>query len=358
VKAICVEAIHANRPIPTGGQVIQTIKQIEATCDAGLPFDGDPHEETRAPELTLERMYYPYGFPLKVITNSEEVLEIIAGMWGDFEQLTDTEPIISEVHVVEGSSMECPPAPVYRIMLPLMLGVADADNYSIVDLLRNKAQMSISRGALQHRLYVGYLLLGMPGCIISTRYAIGIHAGCVAMDGRGILLCGDSGMGKSTLSYACAKAGWTYVSDDGTYWLSNRNGRLATGDFHRVRFRPTAGELFPEIRGLDITPRAAGKASIELRTGPMNHISCAQTTNVDFMVFLNRKSGESPKLTPYRKDVARQSMRQMMFGVPEILAMQYAKVDRFLEEIDVFELHYTDLDWAIARLEKLVREGQ
>ncbi len=90
----------------------------------------------------------------------------------------------------------------------------------------------------------------------------------------------------------------------------------------------------------------------------MNHISCAQTTNVDFMVFLNRKSGESPKLTPYRKDVARQSMRQMMFGVPEILAMQYAKVDRFVEEIDVFELHYTDLDWAIARLEKLVREGQ
>ncbi len=172
------------------------------------------------------------------------MLEIIAGMWGDFEQLTDTEPIISEVHVVEGSSMECPPAPVYRIMLPLMLGVADADNYSDLSICCETRRRCLFRVAPYSTDCVGYLLLGMPGCIISTRYAIGIHAGCVAMDGRGILLCGDSGMGKSTLSYACAKAGWTYVSDDGTYWLSNRNGRLATERFHRVRFRPTAGELF------------------------------------------------------------------------------------------------------------------
>ncbi len=44
--------------------------------------------------------------------------------------------------------MECPPAPIYRFMQPLLLGVADGDNYCISDLqqpsrrLRSRARRS------------------------------------------------------------------------------------------------------------------------------------------------------------------------------------------------------------------------
>lgn len=334
-----------------------TLQEIEAACSAGDLPDSSRHL-LDAPSLPLKKMFYPLGFPAEVRTNSSEVLVLMDDLWGKFKEQYSTEPIISEVHVIEsGGSTECPPAPVFRYMMPLILAVADSDNYSIVDLERKTTWISIARDTLRHHLYAKYFLLGNPGCCISASYATPVHAGCVALNGSGVLLCGDSGAGKSTLSYACARAGWTYVTDDGSYLLNGGTRRVVTGDCHKIRLRPTAADLFPEIVGLEITPRAAGKPSVELPTAPMTNIVCAQTMEVDFIVFLNRFSGEAPKLVPFRKDVAREFMLQALLGLPETRAVQHASIEKLLQA-DLFELRCSDLDWAVKRLETLVRERQ
>jgi hypothetical protein len=74
------------------------------------------------------------------------------------------------------------------------------------------------------------------------------------------------------------------------------------------------------------------------------------------MVFLNRRAGETHELRPYSADVARQWMRQGLYGSPESLAAQYRTIDRLLTA-EVLELRYTELDWAVDRLQTLVREG-
>jgi hypothetical protein len=332
-----------------------TIEEIERADDTSQVLDFSKHD-LEAPTLSLKKMFYPMGFPLEARTNSSEVLDLMAELWGSFEKQHNTEPIRSDVHVVEEGAAECPPATVFRMMWPLVTAVADANNYSIVNLEQNRVKTSISRATLQHRLYAKYFLLGTPGCCIATSFTTAIHSACVALDRRGILLCGDSGAGKSTLSYACARSGWTYVCDDGLYLKNCGSGRVGTGDCHHVRFRPSAAELFPEVQGLDITPRAAGKPSIELSTAPMSHVTRAQSTHIDLIVFLNRRAGEMPELRPYREDVARQWMRQGLYGSPESLAVQHRTIDRLLTA-EVFELRYTDLDWAVDRLRTLVREG-
>jgi hypothetical protein len=336
--------------------MMMTIEEIETACDTSQVLDFSKHD-LEAPALLLTEMFYPLGFPLEVRTNSHEVLELMAELWGNFEKQHSTEPIRSDVHVVEEGAAECPPAPVFRIMLPLVTAVADPNNYSIVNLERNRLQTSISRATLKHRLYAKYFLLGNSGCCIATRFTTPVHAACVSLDGHGILLCGDSGAGKSTLSYACARSGWTYICDDGLY-LQNcgSDGRVGTGDCYHVRFRPSAADLFPEVQGLDITPRATGKPSIELPTAPMSHVTRAQRTHIDFIVFLNRRAGETPELRPYRADVARQWMRQGLYGSPESLALQYKTIERLLAA-EVFELRYNGLDGAVDRLRTLVREG-
>jgi hypothetical protein len=278
-------------------------------------------------------------------------------LWGKFEKQHDTEPILSDVHVVEGSSMECPPKPIYRFMNPLVTAVADGNNYCVTDLQRTRSQITISRAAVQNRLYAGYFFLGTPVTHVATRFTTPVHAGCVALEGKGVLLCGDSGAGKSTLSYACARAGWTYVADDGSFVANDREDRLVTGDCHRVRFRPETAKLFPELEGLEITPRAEGKPSIELPTARMSHISCAHNAQAEYIVFVNRHSGGPQELRPYRKDVARYAMRQVFFGLPEMRKKQEETIERLLE-VDVFELRYTELDWGIERLQRLVREGR
>jgi hypothetical protein len=333
-----------------------SIEDLESACNTAQRVE--PHRHSiEAPELPFQATFYPFGFPAVVRTNSESVLKHYDELWGKFRRQQDTEPLRAEVQVVDSHTTTCPPEPTYRYMQPLMMCVADNHNYSMVDLECCQTKIVISRAALRHRLYAQYFILGTAACCVATRYTTPVHAGCVALDGRGVLLCGDSGAGKSSLSYACARAGWTYVSDDGSFLLNGGTRRLVTGDCHKVRFRPSAAELFPEIAGFEITPRAAGKPSIELPTADMTHITTAQTTRADFIVFLNRRTSSPPQLVPYRRDVARHFMRQTLYGPPELLSAQYRAVERLLT-VDVFELRYTDLDWAVDRLQKLVREGR
>ncbi len=332
-----------------------TVKDIEYACDIGQCLDFSRHELEGA-ELALKKTFYPYGFAVEVSTNSTEVLDLLREIWGMFEKQHDSDPIRSDVYVADGGPAECPPTPIYQLHLPWMISIADGMNYSFVDLDRKCAQISISRAALQHPLYLKYFLLGAPVCCIATSYATPIHAGCVALDGQGLLLCGDSGAGKSSLSFACARKGWTYITDDAAFLLNGGSKRIVTGGSHQIRLRHTAAALFPEVHGLEITPRAAGKPSIEMPTASLPYITCARTAQVDFVVFLNRNCGTPPELVPYRKDVARHFMRQALFGSVKSREAQYEAIERLLA-VDVFELRYTDLDWGVCRLQKLVREG-
>jgi len=92
------------------------------------------------PELPLKETFYPYGFPTEVRTNAVEVLTQCRESWGAFYKLFDTEPIQIEVHVEDSDSTECPPPLRYRIMQPLMIAVADANNYIVNDLSQNRTQ--------------------------------------------------------------------------------------------------------------------------------------------------------------------------------------------------------------------------
>jgi hypothetical protein len=333
-----------------------SIEDLESACNASQRVEA-PRHAVEPPELPFRGTFYPFGFPALVTTNSGGVLKHYEELWGSFTKQHDTEPIRVDVQVVETKDTECPPEPTYRYMRPLMMCIADAHNYSVIDLECCQTNIVISRATLRHRRYAQYFLMGTAACCIAARYTTPVHAACVALDGRGVLLCGDSGAGKSTLSYACARAGWTYVSDDGSFLLNGGTKRLVTGDCHKVRFRPSAAELFPEVAGLEVTPRAAGKPSIELPTTHMTHITRAQTTRVDFIVFLNRRTGSPAQLVPYRRDVARHFMRQVLYGPAELLAVQYRAIERLLTA-DIFELRYTDLNWAVDRLRVLVREGR
>lgn len=330
---------------------------IESMCDAVRLPEIHRHP-LEVPELSLRRVFYPFGFPAEVRTNSAAILSSCEPLWVLSEKRFDTKLIRIDVHVIDSVSLECPPTPTHRIMQPLLVWVADETNFAVADLARGTTQVVVSEAALRHPLYLQYFFLdAAAACHISTRYATPVHAGCVAHDGRGFLLCGDSGAGKSTLSWACARAGWGYVSDDATLLLHGKEERVVIGNCHKVRLRPAGAELFPEIAGLEITPRAEGKPSIEFPTANLPYIRRAEAAQVDFIVFLNRNWDGPPKLTPYSKDVARRFMRQVLFGTPEHLAVQFAAVERLLTA-EVFELRYNTLQPAIDRLRALSREGR
>jgi hypothetical protein len=91
-----------------------------------------------------------------------------------------------------------------------------------------------------------------------------------------------------------------------------------------------------------------------METANLPHLTCSETAQADYMIFLNRRGEGPPTLQPYRKDVARYFMRRVLYGSAESLAVQYEAIERMLKA-EVLELRYSDLDWAVDRLERLLR---
>jgi hypothetical protein len=335
-----------------------TIEEIEIACRQSDPVALADPVSRRAP-LPLTATFYPLGFPVEIATNSRQVLDAATRNWGSFGKLFDTQPIQLRVAVTQGSSNDCPAAPVCRGQHNLLSHISDSENFAICDVAQGFCFLSVTQAAVEHEMYFRFYFLEAAAlCQIATRYATPIHSACVALDGRGVLLCGDSGAGKSTLAYACAQAGWTYVTDDASYMINDRDDRMVVGNSNQARFRPSAAELFPELQGREVIRRGeTGKPSIELSTPPFRNIVRSHTSNVAYVVFLNRRNIERPMLSPFSKEIARYFMQQPLFSMPEMLATQDVVIDRLLES-QVLELRYRDLNWAIERLSRLVREGQ
>ncbi|EQB10921.1 HPr kinase/phosphorylase [Sphingobium lactosutens] len=83
-----------------------------------------------------------------------------------------------------------------------------------------------------------------------------LHATSVAIDGRAVLLCGPSGVGKSDLALRLIDRGATLVSDD--YTLVQR----IDGALRATAPDTIAGKM--EVRGLGILPMPHGDAPVAL----------------------------------------------------------------------------------------------
>jgi hypothetical protein len=323
-----------------------------------------PQTSTLAPQsdallgnvpLPFRAIFYPYGFAAEIITNAQEVLDAASESWGHFHQRY-TRPAL-QLHVVisEDSSLDCPPHPTVRAQRYILSIVADAHNQAVCDLKGGFASAWLSQSILNYRSYLRYHFVEAAVlALLSTSYVTAIHAACVSLHGQGMLLCGDSGAGKSSLAYACARAGWTYTSDDASYLLENANPPRVIGNSHQVRFRPSAKELFPELHGRDLTPRAEGKPSIEVPTSEFPNIITADETQVQSIIYLNRQPSAIAELVPLPKEIAMERFYQSLYPVEEIRERKLSALQPLLD-LEIYELRYRDLHHAIDRLEQLAR---
>jgi HPr Serine kinase C-terminal domain len=308
--------------------------------------------------LPLRGTYYPLGFALEIATNSGEVLAAAEESWGSFQGKFSELPLRLEIGVMADGSKDCPPPPGCRSRGNLLTIIADAGNFSVCDLSRGFAFAWLTQSTVADRAYLRYYFLeAMGSTLLEALYLTPLHAACVQIGGRGVLLCGESGAGKSSLAFACARNGWKFLSDDSSAIVRKRPGRVVVGNPCQMRFRESAVELFPELKEQRVTPRATGKMAIELATAALPEIAKQAECQVDYIVFLNRREPAPPGLLSLPKETAWQYFEQYMcFGGAAVHQAQSASIHDLLTA-KLFEMRYSDLDWAVERLETLVREG-
>src|SRR5262249_21954186 len=105
-------------------------------------------------ELPLEAEFFPLGFPLRLATNSREVMEAAACAWGTFPAAFAVAPIELRVLVEPGDEPPC--APVFRAQRHLIVISGGAENFAVCDHTRNFAFCRLSSRAAADRDFIRY----------------------------------------------------------------------------------------------------------------------------------------------------------------------------------------------------------
>ena len=110
--------------------------------------------------------------------------------------------------------------------------------------------------------YLQKQVLDTLGLLITTQHdREPIHAGAVAWQGKALLLAGKSKTGKSTLCYACARAGFALLAEDVVYIQCQPTLRV-WGHSQCVHLLADAPQFFPELRDVPVQRLPNGKAKL------------------------------------------------------------------------------------------------
>ena len=337
-------------------QKVKVASVKQAPQRDGISTPGRPQDALLSDfELPLRRTFYPLGFAVDIITNDFDVLEAATESFGHRRLCRGRATLQVRIGISEGGRSTCPPEPTRREYNHLYSLVADGENQALLDLRNCTSFVWLTKAALNSRLYFRYNFLEkVVYLLLGASVVTDIHAACIGKNGKGILLCGDSGAGKSTLAYACARAGWTYTSDDTCYLINGLKSPRVIGHAHRLRFRPEAKDLFPELENRSVTPRMEGKPSIEVRIGdfPCLRIRTAPEASVHSIVYLNRDSLSRARLARLPAGTATLRTRQELFSAGEIREKHEA-ILQILSDVPTYELRYWHLHDAIRKLDEL-----
>jgi hypothetical protein len=312
------------------------------------------------PQATL----YPFGFPVIVSSYFEPVLETAHAEWDVWKQTFDDAPIHLRFHVMPNRDYLGPPKSLFHADDHKFMVTTNEYNVAIGDTRKREATAWLDRRAVEDRPYFVYHFLdAMAFQLITSLNFTPMHGATIARHGRGILFTGDSGAGKSSLSYACARHmgidRWTFVSDDASHLLRrSATERLVVGAPHHVRLRPDARQLFPELAAFEPAIRGNGKMSLQIPTRELS-IATAPTAFVDSIVLPHRVSAAHPnapaRLERISKDLVRDYCAQWFYhwDAP-VLAEQEAAFEEMLKGARTFSLEYSDLDAAVKALDELV----
>jgi hypothetical protein len=303
-------------------------------------------------ELPYSATYYPLGFPVQVTTNSREVLECAAESWGMWSAEFDRQP--ARLSVIVQDDGDLAPEPAFRWCEHLFSIVSDNHNYAVMDLDQLFSYACVSRRTVADHAWFRWFFLDTMGLfLLAQRYVTAVHAACVERDGVGILLAGESCAGKSTLAWACARAGWTYIGDDSAWILTESRGRQVRGRPYLVRLRHDAPRLFPELEGFVSRVRPNGKLSIEVPTSAFPAIRTAAQSSADAIVFLDRGTDRQ---AGFERITAAEAESRLMADLElhrDDVRARYCALVRRLVEAPAFRLRYKNLEEGITLLGEL-----
>jgi hypothetical protein len=267
------------------------------------------------------------------------VATLIQKWWGGWPQLVYGEPL--KVAIYKGKIVERPMA--FRSdSAGFQLDGAVHANFDAASL---SLQIHAGSSLPEHFLHTA-LLAALDFSIFTP-----LHAACVVRNGVGVVLCGHSGAGKSTLAYACARRGWTLVSDDSLHALPGHGPTVASFS-STIHLRGPVRAIFPELSSEKMGIAPNGKQALTILPAQQG-FQTARTATVERTIFLSRRSG-FPRLSVYDPEAAAQYFFKYLWQ-PGLPAHQ-RRLREIVNSTDALLFEFEHIEQAVDALEDLLKE--
>jgi hypothetical protein len=179
-----------------------------------------------------------------------------------------------------------------------------------------------------------------------------LHAACLSIDGRGLLIAGASGTGKSTLSLALAKSGVDFLSDDWTYLAYDDGELYAHGMSAPIKLLPDATEYFPELGQHRLQVSLNGELAYELPPGDSLKLRVEGGCSPDCLVFYERVATGEPDLIRLSGDRARKYIRSSIEPLPlqlSWIAEQRERIASRIAELPCWQFRHSGRPYLAAQ---------
>jgi hypothetical protein len=218
--------------------------------------------------------YCPLGIPMTVETNAPLLWAYaneVFGYWEPSDGAAAAPPLRLRLllhDVAEELPSHIPP-PVMRSMDRYFL-LSLGQSQGFADRRAGCAVTYITPALMAHPETVCACFVECPGMFLACgSHRIPLHAAGLMWAGRGVLLTGQDGAGKSTLAYACLRAGFRLLAEDIVYAPAPQAGEEHTvwGDGRLLHLLPDAPRFFPELHNAPCVQQLNHETKLRVRVG-------------------------------------------------------------------------------------------
>ena len=275
------------------------------------------------------------GVACEIQTNGESILQAARACFSPWEGSFGAPELSIRFWVDPDGKTQAPwPKPYFRGSGHLIFGGFDSENSLLIDLLRRRVLGRFSAAFAADIPY--WKSVVFPRILTAVGSSIGLtelHCGCVSRDGFGLVLAGEAGAGKSTTTLALVQAGFSFVSEDWTYF-SLRHGRLfAWGLPTGVKLLPDAIAHFDQLKKFETVVTLNGE--LAYRVDPVGDFglrrehSCKPAS----LIFLERQRTDGCEISEMGFAEAEARLQSnLMAASPQARSLQLETIRKVVEQ--------------------------
>lgn len=260
--------------------------------------EGDPFREVGGTVVREQR--YLLGGLFEFESNSRRLLRLVDAAYAGLprHRLRPTTPRFHvRLQLASGRGLPAadePPLMRMQAGAGLLCGVMDAANFAVLSPAERRGLVVASRQLLRFPYHARYELLEFAVFVLAGRAQglVPLHAACVGLNGRGLLLIGASGAGKSTVALQCVLQGLDFLTEDAAFVLPH--GMLATGvsNFLHIRrdsLRFLTGSSASLVQRSPVIQRRSGVEKFEVDLRRTGYRLAPSPLKVSGVVFVSKR---------------------------------------------------------------------